>query len=376
MAFAEKKLLTFDAGTLALWRVAESGDIEELVALLPRVVDINARNEHGMTALMRAAQHGRVKMVRVLLEHGADANIKRNDKFTALALAAFFGHTEVVRVLMEHGADSRASTRGGTSPQMWATARTFNEVANQLDNSVAPGTQIPRKPLQVVKPSSIVDKPSPIIEKPAASPIIPPPVRTLKDPPEIWDLVHEEPRGFDARAVFVTRVKSIRTGFAFRVATAVVVIGVCVVSVLVLRRVQARNERNAQRQPSNAVQPYVNVQAAPVVPLAAPVSLPPTASETALPPQPASPTNDNNKPITVAKFGSHARAVNPRHIPRTDTQLSTSDVAQPLATSVEKPATQTPVPAKTKVSTNVPLSPQLITPAKTAAPKGKVIQWP
>src|ERR1043165_4316850 len=137
MAFAEKKLLTFDAGTLALWRVAESGDIEELVALLPRVADINARNEHGMTALMRAAQHGRVKMVRVLLEHGADANIKRNDKFTALALAAFFGHTEVVRVLMEHGADSRASTRGGTSPQMWATARTFNEVVDQLEKPTA-----------------------------------------------------------------------------------------------------------------------------------------------------------------------------------------------------------------------------------------------
>src|ERR1051326_4484275 len=135
MAFAEKKLLTFDAGTLGLWRVAEGGDIEELVALLPRVADINARNEHGMTALMRAAQGGGAEMVRVLLEHGADANIKRNDKFTALALGAFFGHTEVVRVLMEHGADSRASTRGGTSPQMWATARTFNEVANQLDNS-------------------------------------------------------------------------------------------------------------------------------------------------------------------------------------------------------------------------------------------------
>src|ERR1044072_5970788 len=134
-------------------------------------------------------------MVRVLLEHGADANIKRNDKFTALALAAFFGHTEVVRVLMEHGADSRASTRGGTSPQMWATARTFNEVANQLDNSVAPGTQIPRKPLQVVKPSSIVDKPSPIIEKPAASPIIPPPGWALLNPPLVLGVRRAEERG-------------------------------------------------------------------------------------------------------------------------------------------------------------------------------------
>src|SRR5690349_22824361 len=136
MALAERKLATPDAATLELWRVAEDGDVEELGALLRRVPDINACNEHGMTALMRAAQNGRVKMVRALLEHGADANLKRNDKFTALALAAFFGHTEVVRTLMEHGADSQASTRGGTSPQMWATARTFNEVVDQLEKPV------------------------------------------------------------------------------------------------------------------------------------------------------------------------------------------------------------------------------------------------
>src|SRR5690349_76010 len=136
MALAEKRIPSFDATTLALWRVAESGDVEELAALLPRVANINARNEHGVTALMRAAQEGHVDVVRVLLEHGADANIKRNDKFTALALAAFFGHTAVVRALMEHGADSQASTRSGTSPQMWATARTFNEVVDQLEKPV------------------------------------------------------------------------------------------------------------------------------------------------------------------------------------------------------------------------------------------------
>src|SRR5690349_19278435 len=136
MAFAEKKLVLPDTATLALWRVSENGNVEELVELLSRVPDINARNEHGVTALMRAAQNGRARMVRALLEHGADANIRRNDKFTALALAAFFGHTEVVRTLMEHGADSKASTRGGTSPQMWATARTFNEVVDQLEKPV------------------------------------------------------------------------------------------------------------------------------------------------------------------------------------------------------------------------------------------------
>src|SRR5689334_21153765 len=155
MASAERKLATPDAATLELWRVAEDGDVEELAPLLRRVPDINACNEHGVTALMRAAQNGRARMVRALLEHGADANIRRNDKFTALALAAFFGHTEVVRTLMEHGADSKASTRGGTSPQMWATARTFNEVANQLEQPVAVPPAPVAKPLAIVREAPV-----------------------------------------------------------------------------------------------------------------------------------------------------------------------------------------------------------------------------
>lgn len=365
MASAQKKLATVDIATLALWRVAETGDVEELKTLLPRVTDINARNEHGVTALMRAAQHGRVKMVRVLLEHGADANLKRNDKFTALSLAAFFGHTEVVRTLMEHGADSNASTRGGTSPQMWATARTFNEVADQLEKPATP------RPLAVVKPARVV-------EKTTTSPVVAAMVKKLKDPPEIWDLVHEEPRGFDARTAFVTRLKSIKTGFAFRAAAAVVLIGVCVVGVLVLRGVQARNERNLEPQPSSAAQTDPGSQPViPITPIAPTVSAP---AEATVAPEATLPISD--KPVTVTKLASRSRAaVSPYRVERDDSQPATSEIVEPVAAPSEKSETQTPVITTAKPKTSDPkpsdpLSPQLITPAKTAAPKGKVIQWP
>jgi ankyrin repeat protein len=91
-----RKLVIVDTATRELWSVSESGDVNEVAAILSRGVNINARNEHGMTALMRAARNGHAAVVRTLLEHGADPNIARNDKFTALALAAFFGHTETV----------------------------------------------------------------------------------------------------------------------------------------------------------------------------------------------------------------------------------------------------------------------------------------
>ena len=53
--------------TAELLCVAESGDIDELRRLLPRVDDVNARNRHGMTALMKAAFFGHEPVVRVLL---------------------------------------------------------------------------------------------------------------------------------------------------------------------------------------------------------------------------------------------------------------------------------------------------------------------
>ena len=138
MAAAAKAL----DSTEELSRAAESGDVDGVASLLPRVADINARNRHGTTVLMKAARGGHAEIVRLLLEHGADPNVTRNDKFTALALAAFFGHTETVKTLMEFGARTEDVTRCGASARTWATARTFAEVARCL-NTPAPKTTPP-----------------------------------------------------------------------------------------------------------------------------------------------------------------------------------------------------------------------------------------
>ena len=407
MALAEKKIAPVDVATIALWRAAENGDVDELAELLPRVRDIDACNEHGVTALMRAAQDGHAKMVRALLEHGADANIKRNDKFTALALAAFFGHTEVVRTLMEHGADLQASTRSGTSPQMWATARTFNEVVDQLENRVA-RPPVVRSVDSVVREtaagSSSVQEPLVVRKAPLAVAAAPSVVRTLKDPPEIWDLVHEAPRNFDAKTAFLTRVKSDKTGFAFRVATAVVFMGMCVVSVLVLRGVQARSEganepQPITSQPSKTEQPATAPHAATTDALAAP--------QTNV--EPAGPTvTDNNKPgvgtstvptptvatpavvnptfvtpsfarptVGTRRFNSASRAVvSSQRAERDASVVTATETPQPVAAPAEKPAAPVRVEPSAKSKANVPLSPQLITPAKGSSAKTKVIQWP
>lgn len=324
-----------DDTTLTLWQVAENGDVDELALLLPRVTDINAQNEHGVTALMRAAQHGQVKMVRALLEHGADPRLSRNDKFTALALAAFFGHIEVVKDLIEHGADAHAVTRGGVSPVMWATARTFTDVANQLEKARATTQAPPRT---------------------TASPV----VKTLKDPPEIWDLVHEVPRGFNARAAFVSRLKSVSGGLAFGIVAVVLLIG-CSLGLLIFKGAEVRSEARAPAAPVN-LDHESSTEVAPVVNVPA-----------ALEPAPVSVREkvEDRTPVTTPTRRSHkapARSAGQKTAVREVSATATPAVAKstPLRIS-ETPIKSNAVPT---------LSPQLITPAKSASPKAKVIQWP
>ncbi len=300
-----------DAATVALWRAAEAGEFGEVEVELARVADVNARNEHGVTALMRAAQRGHARVVRLLLAHGADANVVRNDKFTALSLAAFFGHTEVVRVLMEHGADSKASTRHGTSPHMWATARTFNEVVDQLKHPAPPKIE----DRAVVEPK-VPERPLPLPAAPVAPrPVTAAIVRTLKDPPEIWDLVHEAPKGFDASSAFMGHLRSMRRGLLFRLATVCILICACVVGVLVLRGAQARSEATHAQQTKDST-PVVklqsetkgvenaSVQPAVAAPAAAPANFvaPTVAPVTAI-------TTENSSTATTHRRRSHSSSV-------------------------------------------------------------------
>ena len=49
------KQFVFDAATRELWRVAEDGDTDALAGVLSRGVDVDARNEHGMTVALSLA---------------------------------------------------------------------------------------------------------------------------------------------------------------------------------------------------------------------------------------------------------------------------------------------------------------------------------
>jgi ankyrin repeat protein len=344
---ATLRQVNLPAVTAELLRVAESGDVDELLRLLPRVVDINARNRHGMTALMKAAFFGHEPVVRMLLEHGADPNLKRNDSFTALALAAFFGYGEVVKTLIEFGARTEVVTRAGASARAWARARTYEEVARCLE-SHAP----PKKPVIAIAPAPAPVEP----ERVASTPVVViPTVKTLSDPPEIWDLVHEAPRDFNPRSAFISRLMSMKKTFAAGACALVLLFVGSVVGVWMLRSSHARG-----------LQPPKEVAPAPV-----------TAAATTTVSQPEAVVE--NPPVEVVN-DNHARAVpNKARLqfrqPRTAPVVS-EPVAEAPPVVTPQPESPKPSPPVVKTNTTTALSPHLITPAKTAPPKGKVIQWP
>lgn len=347
MSAVAKQVMGSEAALWELWRVAETGEVEQLESALARAGDVNARNKHGMTALMRAAHQGHEPMVRALLRHGADPNLTRNDKFTALALAAFFGHTETVRTLIEHGAKTEVVTRCNTSAYMWANARTFTEAARCLKSY---------KPARATAPA-----------KPTA-PLV---VKTLKDPPEIWDLVHEEPQHFAARSEFLSRLKSMKSSFAFRIAAVVLVSATCVIGAWVLKGSQARNLP----------------EAVPVVPQSAPSSTenvvktepetPPSALpqsvEVAEPPVELPPVA-NVKPNTPRKIYSLTRqsASTSMGNARGDVQIVETKEEPAVAAPpvVASPRVEPPKPTRTTNNS------QPVAPARSTPPKAKVIQWP
>ena len=377
MAVPKKLVMVPNPATRELWRIAESGEIEELEAVLSRA-EVNARNEHGMTALMRAARQGRVEMVRILLERGADPNVVRGDNFTALSLAAFFGHTEIVEVLLKHGARTDVATRYGTSPYLWAKARSFGDVVRCIEkgaNQIKPVQPAVKQPsLSALKESLPQGSPPPNVEVRTLTPNVE--VRTLKDPPEIWDLVHEAPQQFKPGSAFVTRIRSIGMSFVLRAAALLLVVAVGTLAVLSWKgALRSSPVSSSVKKSDTSPQQIVSPPLAPVA-----------STESAAAPVVATDTNTVepvNVETSVATQGAPAKVTRrSRSLARLpSTQLNAPSVntietapapAPPVV--VSKPATRTENVTKNKPDT--PLNPQMISPPKSAQPKGKVIQWP
>ena len=83
------------------------------IYLVNHGIDLDKRDELGLTYLMLASREGMANLVKELIRKGMNVNEESNKGYTALMLAAMKGHTEIVRILLSHGADPNKKIKKG-----------------------------------------------------------------------------------------------------------------------------------------------------------------------------------------------------------------------------------------------------------------------
>ena len=96
-------------------------------------------NVEGRTPLMLAAFRGDAADVINLLERGADVNARDRDGDTALMFAAYRGHALVVALLLQYGANVYARARNGWTAKKAAQAGLHEHIADMLARAETEG---------------------------------------------------------------------------------------------------------------------------------------------------------------------------------------------------------------------------------------------
>ena len=89
------------------FEAVKENKLAELKSLI-RDVDVNVKEEDGMTALMHASYKGHAEVVECLLTNGAaqHVNVTQKDDYTALMFGTLSGNTDVVQLLLDAGAQT------------------------------------------------------------------------------------------------------------------------------------------------------------------------------------------------------------------------------------------------------------------------------
>lgn len=116
------------------------GQVEVLRAQIELGLDVNKRQDNGLTLLMCAACLGETGSVHALLQAGADVNATTPRGWTALMMAATNGHVDSARLLLRAGANPNLRSDSD------CTARTIAEERAEWDFVELLATHTSRSP--------------------------------------------------------------------------------------------------------------------------------------------------------------------------------------------------------------------------------------
>ncbi len=117
---------------LLLIMAAERGDMDSVLSLIEKGLNVNEITGDGVTALMYASNNGSLEIAEVLVEHGADINAIPSNGITALSSACLNNHYDLTLFLLQQGADKEIADDYGITPLLYATVNDYYEITELL----------------------------------------------------------------------------------------------------------------------------------------------------------------------------------------------------------------------------------------------------
>jgi len=117
----EYELEDYDEISLLFYAIRNYASLEALELLLEYGLDIEERDDTGISALDTAIKFKRHDVIELCIERGLDVNLSsRKSGITPLMLASCFSDTRTVELLLESGAEINATDKAGMSPKDYA----------------------------------------------------------------------------------------------------------------------------------------------------------------------------------------------------------------------------------------------------------------
>lgn len=133
VALAEVQSCSSDTDNAADFiRAVSESNFSRLDELINAGVDVNVKNEHGVSPLMVAALKGKTEIAKMLIVRGAVVNASSEDGWSPLMYAAFAGATETLYLLLSNGAKVENRAQDGWTPLMAAASGGHKRVVEAL----------------------------------------------------------------------------------------------------------------------------------------------------------------------------------------------------------------------------------------------------
>ena len=121
-----------DLGMTKLQHAVQAGDLGLVKSLIQKGATVDLRDENGQTPLHHAAERGFIECMEVLVKHGADLHIIDNSGFSPFLWAVVAGQEGATTGLLFMDADANSFSADGMSALAWAASLGWSPTAKML----------------------------------------------------------------------------------------------------------------------------------------------------------------------------------------------------------------------------------------------------